>query len=136
MSIKVIKDKCTGCTLCVKACPFAAIEIKDKLAIIDLEKCTLCGACVPTCKFKAIEITWEEAIPITEEKMAEYASGIVKSIAYSSCINFAIHITKECDCLAKNDPNIVDDIGILASADPVALDKATLDLIIEKSLVS
>lgn len=56
MPIKVIKEKCTGCKLCIKACPFGAIEVRDKLAIIDLTKCNLCGACVPVCKFDAIEL--------------------------------------------------------------------------------
>ena len=54
MLIKVIQDKCTGCTLCVKACPFAAITMAHKKAVIDLDKCTLCGACVEACKFSAI----------------------------------------------------------------------------------
>jgi|LSQX01.2.fsa_nt_gb electron transfer flavoprotein alpha subunit len=56
MSIKVDPTKCNGCTLCVKACPVDAIEVKDKLAVIDLDKCTLCSACVSACRFKAISI--------------------------------------------------------------------------------
>ncbi|MDI6732152.1 MAG: electron transfer flavoprotein subunit alpha [Candidatus Margulisbacteria bacterium] len=66
MSIKVFAEKCTGCTLCVKACPFAAItmqerpESKRKLAVIDLDQCTLCSACIPSCKFNAIEIKAEK----------------------------------------------------------------------------
>lgn len=54
MSIQVIIEKCTGCGLCVKACPFDAIRVVDKKAVIDLNKCNLCGACVPACKLKAI----------------------------------------------------------------------------------
>ena len=60
MPIQIIIEKCTGCTLCVKACPFDAIRIMDKIgsggkkALIDLNKCNLCGACVPACKFKAV----------------------------------------------------------------------------------
>jgi len=56
MSISVTKDKCTGCTLCIKVCPFSAIEVIDKMAIIDLDKCNLCGACLDACKFDAIII--------------------------------------------------------------------------------
>lgn len=55
--IKVILEKCTGCSLCVKACPYNAIEIIDKKAVIN-DRCTLCGACVTACKKQnAIVIT-------------------------------------------------------------------------------
>jgi electron transfer flavoprotein alpha subunit len=54
MPIQIIIEKCTGCTLCVKACPFDAIRIMDKKAVLDLNKCNLCGACVPACKLKVI----------------------------------------------------------------------------------
>ncbi|MBI4972790.1 MAG: 4Fe-4S binding protein [Candidatus Omnitrophica bacterium] len=61
MSIQIILEKCTGCSLCIKACPFDAIRIMDKKAVIDLNKCNLCGACVPACKLKAILIEKSES---------------------------------------------------------------------------
>ncbi len=54
--INIILEKCTGCTLCVRICPFGAIKIENKKAIIDLSKCNLCGACVDSCKFAAIVV--------------------------------------------------------------------------------
>ncbi len=54
--IEVIRDKCVGCGLCIKACAYDAIIIKDKLAEIDTEKCVLCGACIQPCPFDAIFI--------------------------------------------------------------------------------
>jgi len=60
--IKVILEKCVGCSLCVKVCPFQAIAMKDKKAVIDLSKCNLCGACKDSCKFSAITIIKPQAV--------------------------------------------------------------------------
>jgi electron transfer flavoprotein alpha subunit len=53
-SIQVIEGKCIGCRKCVKVCPFGAIDMQGKLAVIDPAKCTLCGACVEPCPVEAI----------------------------------------------------------------------------------
>jgi electron transfer flavoprotein alpha subunit len=58
LSIKVLNDKCVGCGVCVKACPFGIIKIVEKKAVIG-DGCTLCGSCKEACKFNAIEITKE-----------------------------------------------------------------------------
>ncbi len=71
MSINIIREKCKGCTLCVKACPFDAIDMVDKIAVIN-DKCTLCGVCVETCKFNAIEKI--------EEKKAEKDISAYKNV--------------------------------------------------------
>lgn len=54
MSIKVIKEKCRGCSLCVRSCPFDAIGMVEKLPVIG-DACTQCGACVDVCAFEALE---------------------------------------------------------------------------------
>ena len=55
MAIKIINDKCKGCSLCVKACPFDALKLVDRIAVVDEGKCTNCNACIAKCKFDAIE---------------------------------------------------------------------------------
>ncbi|MEF3280466.1 MAG: FAD-binding protein [Elusimicrobiota bacterium] len=56
MAIAVLSN-CIGCSKCVASCPFEAISISNKKAVIDLTKCTLCGACVPVCPVKSIVIS-------------------------------------------------------------------------------
>ncbi len=52
-SVLLDKEKCTGCTTCLKHCPTEAIRIKDGKAVIDAEKCIDCGACIRYCPHKA-----------------------------------------------------------------------------------
>jgi electron transfer flavoprotein alpha subunit len=61
MSIQIIPDKCTGCEKCISACPFGAIEVRDKKADIR-DNCNLCGACVEVCPLEAILLTKEGKI--------------------------------------------------------------------------
>lgn len=90
MPVFVIAEKCTGCTLCVKACPFDAIRMMDKKAVIDQNTCTVCGACVPVCKFKAILLEKEpakcEVRDIKDYKgvwvFIEQKKGKIQSVAY------------------------------------------------------
>ncbi len=51
--------KCVGCQICVKTCPFGALQMQGKLAVVNAS-CTFCGACVPSCKFGAITMTKAE----------------------------------------------------------------------------
>ena len=53
MELQIILEKCDGCGLCLKACPFDALEIVDNKAVV-LSNCNLCGLCVESCEFEAI----------------------------------------------------------------------------------
>lgn len=86
-SIRIIPEKCVGCKICVGLCPFGAIEIVEKKAVI-LENCTLCGACVSSCKFFAIDFVkdaTEPSVDLSEYKgvwiFGEQKDGIVSNVS-------------------------------------------------------
>jgi len=124
----VILERCTACEACIKACPADAIFLRDNKAIINPVKCIGCATCIAACVSGAIEVNWESGGSNIQEKMIEYASAVLlKKKGKLAFINFAVKITKECDCLARDDPRIAPDIGIFASTDPVSVDKACYD---------
>jgi uncharacterized Fe-S center protein len=131
VSPKVIRKRCVGCQECLKHCPSDAILInEDKKAIIDDDKCIGCGECIVVCATEAVQIRWNQAVPVFLEKMMEYAMGAIKGKEGKMLyVNFINNISPMCDCLAHNDAPIVQDIGIVASTDPVAIDQASVDLV-------
>ena len=59
----VVSDgPCNGCDLCVTACPYEAITVVDKLAVIDDDACARCGLCVTRCRRGAI--AWVPEVPV------------------------------------------------------------------------
>jgi uncharacterized Fe-S center protein len=126
----VYEQRCTGCGECVNVCPVDAILIKNNKSVINGLKCIGCATCIAVCPYSAIDVPWESGGAIIQEKMIEYASAVMRNKkGKATFLNFALKITKECDCLAKDDPRIAPDIGVLASNDPVSIDKASFDLI-------
>jgi uncharacterized Fe-S center protein len=121
--------KCTSCKQCVKYCASQAIILnKDKKAEINYEKCTGCGQCVAVCQFESAHPLWDSSIDIMNYKIAEYTFAILKDKP-NFHINFIMDVSPDCDCWGCNDAAIVPNIGMAASFDPVALDKASADLV-------
>ena len=121
---------CSACALCLKACSHDAIAIIEGKARIDPEKCAGCGRCITACQKKAINVQWNEAAPLVMKKMCEYALGAVKGKGNKTLyLNFITQVSPACDCYGHADAPIVNDIGICASTDPVALDQACADLV-------
>lgn len=87
MSIRVLAEKCNGCRLCVRACPFGEISVEEKLAVIG-PGCNLCGACVPVCKSQAIEIEVDRTPQVDFSQysgvwvVAEQKSGRIQSVTF------------------------------------------------------
>ena len=49
----ILRDSCTGCGECGRACPAGAISLDDEMTI-DLGRCQVCHACVDACPVKAM----------------------------------------------------------------------------------
>jgi len=56
MAVQIGGEKCTGCGLCVDACPVEAISLENDKAKVDAEKCVDCGQCVEECPNEAIKM--------------------------------------------------------------------------------
>ena len=126
---EVIRDKCRFCHKCIQWCPQEAIIEKEGKAFIQSGKCIGCGECLAVCRFDAVKYDWNAESGFTQKSMAEHAYGIVKEKAGKSLfINVLVDMTNDCDCFSVKQEKCIPDIGILASFDPVAIDKATLDL--------
>jgi uncharacterized Fe-S center protein len=122
---------CSGCRSCLQWCAYGALQMGEKKkAKIDPGICTGCGACLPTCPEGAIKIVWDQGIREMQEKMVEYAYGAIYPRRHRAIfLNFLMNITPLCDCYPFSDAPIVQDIGIVASDDPVAIDQASVDLV-------
>ena len=93
-------------------------------------RCAGCGRCITVARKKAINIQWNEASSLVMKKMCEHALGAIKGKRQRSLyLNFITQVSPACDCYGHADAPIVNDIGICASTDPVALDQACADLV-------
>ena len=52
-SVSLQREKCTGCTTCLRHCPTEAIRIRDSHAVIAADRCIDCGECIRVCPHNA-----------------------------------------------------------------------------------
>ena len=120
-------EKCIMCNKCVKECPASAITLNP--VKINKKKCIGCGACIGVCPLRLFKVPWGSTKKnVFHERLVEYARGIAmrKNMVY---INVLKNITRGCDCKRMPQIPFTRDIGILASTDMLAIDKASFDLV-------
>lgn len=123
----VKSSSCRYCRKCLSWCPAAAIAERGGKAYIDPETCTGCGECLTVCRYDAVRYNWGVGSETLQKRMVEYALGAIKG-KKAFHFNVLVGMTANCDCMGGRQKKILPDQGILASADPVAIDRATLDL--------
>jgi len=131
------REKCTGCGMCIKWCPTGAITMIEGKAEFDWSKCVSCLCCPDICK----EYNKDPAVILPRERFLMgkgFLEGIIDNFAalvktigeeHIGYINFITEVTPHCDCPPYSDAPIVPEIGIVASTDPIAIDKCSADLI-------
>lgn len=134
ISPEVNKKKCVGCGECVVWCRGKAITLEGEKgkakSVINPERCVGCAECILSCPQGAIRVRWNESIPVFMEKLVEYAGAVFKAKKGKTLfVTFVTDVSPLCDCVPFSDRSIVPDLGILASADPVAIDQAAVDLV-------
>ncbi len=120
--------KCRKCGACVNKCKEDAIKINKIIPRIT-KKCSGCAGCIAVCPHGAMIPNWAFGLGKGfHEKLAEYAyaAQMNKRNIY---INYVMNITRGCDCVGKKMKTIAPDIGLIASLDPVAADKASIDIL-------
>ncbi len=126
-----VSRRCNGCGLCLENCRAHAISLVGEKASIDHGICEGCAFCIAVCPKEAISVPWGGATSReVQNRCSEYALGAVKNKKLV-CLTFINNITKDCDCMA--DTRIIgNDVGLVASVDAVACDKAAYDLVVRE----
>ncbi|NLU24585.1 MAG: DUF362 domain-containing protein [Clostridiales bacterium] len=124
----VEQEACVGCGMCTKICAHSAITVNHKKSSIDHNKCVGCGRCIAICPCDAICADGDETFVNLNRKIAEYSKAVLDGRP-NFHISLVIDVSPNCDCHAENDAAIVPNVGMFASFDPVALDRACADAV-------
>lgn len=134
---QIDKTKCDGCGKCREICPAGAIT-EDFTIVPELCRDYRCLGCNEICRDKgAIPVTWTDSKDVSI-RFADAAKAVIDTVGKENFafLNFILDVTPVCDCVPFSDLPVVPDLGILAGFDPLAIDKASLDLINNAPIVS
>ncbi len=76
-ALKVVREKCIGCTHCMDVCPTDAVRIRGGKAYVNPDRCIDCGRCVNACPYNAIIVEQDDFGHIFDFK---YRVALVPSV--------------------------------------------------------
>jgi uncharacterized Fe-S center protein len=125
---RISEKRCRGCMKCLAQCANNGLyfDADTRKMKVNTDNCVGCGRCLGACNFDAISFENEQAPELLNRRMAEYAKAVVDGRP-NFHISLVLDISPNCDCHAENDAPILPNIGMFASADPLALDQACVD---------
>ena len=125
---RISEKRCRGCMKCLAQCANNGLyfDVDTRKMKVNTDNCVGCGRCLGACNFDAISFENEQAPELLNRRMAEYAKAVVDGRPHFH-ISLVLDISPNCDCHAENDAPILPNIGMFASADPLALDQACVD---------
>lgn len=122
---------CTKCKLCLTNCNHHANQFNhaDEYEVF-YHHCTFCQHCVKTCPTGALKLN-ANCFEDFQTGMALCTEQVLNCFAPENVyyINFLTNITALCDCWGFTTASLVPDLGIMAAADLVAIERACLDAI-------
>ncbi len=135
---KVNTPLCAGCGSCQAVCLFDAISMTAGRAMIDAKKCTGCGECMNVCFMAGISAEEAAGIPLFQKKVAAAALAARDTVSSGRSdrfgyFNLLVRLDRHAGRAKGRGRTRMGDVGVLASRDPVALDRATWDLIVARS---
>jgi len=138
---KCVGKECPVYKRCGENCPSGSFTLaEDKpYARWDRDTCIGCYEC-------GLRRPCGVVVPPTDSKRIEYFPAVIADAAKAyvehigrdkvGLLNYAIDISPSCDCVPHSDTWILPNLGVFASKDPVAIDKACLDLADKSPAVS
>lgn len=96
-SVRLDKEKCVGCTNCLKRCPTEAIRVHSGRAHIIDERCIDCGECIRVCAYHAKEATTDPLdiihnYPYKIALPAPALYGQFRNLPHVSCVHQALKL--------------------------------------------
>ena len=116
-----------------ECCPFGLIHVTEDSIEWEREKCVNCLACLGLMfRYGILELSAEN-FQATNAAIADACLATIKAVGPGKVafINLAIDISRGCDCIPYADVSILPHLGVFASYDPVAIDKACVDKSVE-----